>query len=181
MSLLAIAEPFLKMNRIRSLVTITSLFFVLFASPVAAVEPGSDKGKEVVGRVKATLYIGSNTQPGEWAEKYAFVSEETARQMREIEQMDFRFYRKLGEDTQAVFRSYENWLSPIKPSDEILLSFESRGFSADKGLRLDLEFWQNRRKIIQMNPILHSGKPLLILGPGWRGCRMIIAVELVEK
>ncbi len=181
MSLSAIPEPALNMNQIRSLVTIASLLFVLLASSVAAEEPNSDKGKEVVGRVKAALYIGTDTEPGEWADKYAIVSEETARKMRGIEQMDFRFYRKLGEDTQAVFRSYENWLAPIKPSDEILLSFESRGFSADKGLRLDLEFWQNRRKIIQMNPLLHAGKPLLILGPGWRGCRMIIAVELVGK
>ncbi|MGB1874849.1 MAG: hypothetical protein ACPIB0_09565 [Akkermansiaceae bacterium] len=169
------------MIRIRVLITIASLFAAMHSSPVAAEDRDSDKGKEVVGHIKATLYIGSDTEPGEWASKYPLVGEETAGQMRGIEQMDFRFYRKLGDDTQVVFRSYENWLAPIKPSDEILLSFESRGLSADNGLRLDLEFWQNRRKIIQINPVLNAGKPLLILGPSWRGCRMIIAVELVEK
>lgn len=169
------------MIRIRAALTILSLSSALLASPVDAKERDSDKGKEVVGRIQATLYIGSDTEPGEWAGKYPAVGEEAARQMRGIEQMNFRFYRKLGDDTQAVFRSYENWLAPIKPSDEILLSFESRGLAADNGLRLDLEFWQNRRKIIQINPVLHAGKPLLILGPRWRGCRIIIAVELVGK
>jgi len=100
--------------------------------------------------------------------------------LRGIQQMKFQHYRKLGTDIQPVFRSYENWLAPLKPSEEILLSFESRGRSGDGGLRLDLEFWQHRRKIMQMNPVLHTDKSLLILGPRWRGCSLIIAIELMN-
>jgi hypothetical protein len=140
----------------------------------------SDTGKEVVGKIKATLYLGSNSEPGEWANDYAVAGQEMASRLRGIEQMSFKHYRKLGADVQPVFRSYENWLAPLKPSEEILLSFESRGRSGADGLRLDLEFWQHRRKIMQMNPVLKSDKPLLILGPRWRGCSMIIAIELIE-
>lgn len=147
----------------------------------ANAEESTDKGKEIVGNIKATLYLGSDSEPGEWAEKYELPNEKTTARLTSIKQMKFAHYRKLGADIQPVFRSYENWLAPIKPSDEILLSYESRGQTADGGLRLDFEFWQHRQKIMQMNPVLYTGKPLLILGPRWRGCRMIIAVELADK
>ena len=159
---------------------IAALLAIAFCTS-ADVEGNTDKGKEVVGKIKATLYIGSDSELGEWAEKYAVVDQKTTAALSNIKQMKFTHYRKLGADIQPVFRSYENWLAPIKPSDEILLSYESRGQSADGGLRLDFEFWQHRQKIMQMNPVLYAGKPLLILGPRWRGCRMIIAVELAGK
>lgn len=160
--------------------SIAALFAIAF-SVSAYAEDNADKGKEIVGTIKATLYIGSDSDPGEWAEKYALADQKVTARLKGIKQMKFAHYRKLGADIQPVFRSYENWLAPIKPSDEILLSYESRGQSADGGLRLDFEFWQHRQKIMQMNPVLHMGKPLLILGPRWRGCRMIIAVELAGK
>lgn len=167
----------------------TKYLFPLFAALVlpcmvtssARAEQGaSDKGKEVVGKIKASLYLGSNSEPGDWAKDYATAGKEITTRLRGIKQLNFEHYRKLGVDVQPVFRSYENWLAPLKPSEEILLSFESRGRSGANGLRLDLEFWQHRRKIMQINPVLHADKPLLILGPRWRGCSLIIAIELVD-
>ena len=153
----------------------------IFTQPLSqGSQNGSDKGKEVVGKIKASLYLGSDSALEKWAEKYAPVEKEVTGRLRGIKQMRFQHYRKLGNDIQPVFRSYENWLTPLKPSEEILLSFESRGRSDDSGLRLDLEFWQHRRKIMQMTPVLHADKPLLILGPRWRGCSLIIAIELID-
>ena len=152
----------------------------LFTLPAHAQQSGSDKGKEVVGKVKATLYIGTDDGPEKLGENLAVVGEAVAKRLRSIKPMKFRHYRILGSDVQPVFRSYENWLSPLKPSEEILLSYESRGHSADGGLRLDLEFWQHRRKVMKSDPVLYPGKPLLILGPKWRGGSLIIAVELME-
>ncbi|NCF12647.1 MAG: hypothetical protein GWP68_04625 [Verrucomicrobiaceae bacterium] len=140
----------------------------LMLSSALADQNDSDKGKEVVGKIKASLYLGSDSALEKWAEKYAPVEKEVTGRLRGIKQMRFQHY------------SYENWLTPLKPSEEILLSFESRGRSDDGGLRLDLEFWQHRRKIMQMNPVLHADKPLLILGPRWRGCSLIIAIELID-
>ena len=143
----------------------------------------NDTGKEKVGQIKATLYIGTNDEPtklGDKAEKSTPVTATVIKQLQSIKKMHFKHYRQLGQDTQAVFRSYENWVSPLKPSEEILLSFESRGRSADGGLRLDLEFWQHRRKVMKSDPVLYMGRPLFILGPKWRGGTLIIAVELIE-
>ena len=146
--------------------------------------PTKDMGKERVGQIKATLYIGTNDELaklGDRAKKSAIVDEATIKRLQSIPKMRFKNYRRLGEDVQSVFRSYENWLSPLKPSEEILLSFESRGSSKDGGLKLDLEFWQQHRKVMKSDPVLHIGQPLIILGPKWRGGTLIIAVELISS
>lgn len=143
-------------------------------------QPSRDTGKEKVGQLKATLYIGTDNDATGLGKKAMPVTEATAKRLRSVEQMRFKTYRQLGHDTQPVFRSYENWLSPLKPSEEILLSFESRGRSSDGGLRLDLGLWQHRRKVMTSAPVFHKGKPLLILGPKWRGGTLIIAVELIS-
>jgi hypothetical protein len=181
MMTLHIAQHTRNMTRVLTMVISVTLMPWLMTSSARADQRHSDKGKEVVGNIKATLYIGMDSVPDEWAMKYPAPAGDVAAELRSIKQMKFRHYRKLGTDTQPVFRSYENWLAPIKPSEEILLSYESRGRAADGGLRLDLEFWQQRRKIMQMNAVLYVGKQLLILGPGWRGGRMIVAVELAGQ
>ncbi len=142
---------------------------------------GQDQGKEVVGKVKATLYVGTNGEGEKFGGKAQVAAAPVVKQLSAIKRMRFKHYWKLGDDTQPVFRSYENWLSPLKPSEDILLSFELNGKVSDGGLRLDLEFWQQKRKVMKSDPVLYKGRPLYILGPQWRGGRLIIAVELVEN
>lgn len=156
------------------------MILCLSLAPTLVLAEDQDKGKETVGRIKATLYIGTNGDVSMLGSKVTKVDADTAKHLGGIEKMQFKHYRKLGDDTKAVFRSYENWLTPLKPSEEILLSFESRGRSIEGGLRLDLELWQHRRKVMKSDPVLKKGRSLLILGPKWRGGTMIIAVELIE-
>lgn len=169
------------MTKILGLLTVLCLYLCLLVVSVRAEEGGPDKGKEVVGKIRATLYIGTDADPSSLGDKVSAVEEATAKRLRSVGKMNFKHYRKLGADTQPVYRSYENWLTPLKPSEEILLSFESRGRSSDGGLRLDLEFWQHRRKVMKSDPVLNKGRPLLILGPKWRGGTLIIAVELIKN
>lgn len=157
-----------------------TVFLFCLSQNLAFAQNTQDKGKETIGKVRATLYIGTNEDVAKLGTKLAPVDEKTSKRFQSIKAMRFDQYRMLGVDTQPVFRSYENWLAPLKPSEEILLSFESSGRSIDNGLRLDLEFWQQRRKVMKSNPTLYEGKPLLILGPPWRGGRLIISVELIN-
>jgi len=171
------------MTRLLAICLIFSLPLTLLHAEGTGKPTAKDTGKEKIGTIQATLYIGTNddiTKLGDKAKKSDAVADATVKQLQSIEKMRFKHYRQLGKDTQSVFRSYENWLSPLKPSEEILLSFESRGRSSDGGLRLDLEFWQHRRKVMKSDPVLQRGRPLLILGPKWRGGTIIIAVELIE-
>jgi hypothetical protein len=43
---------------------------------------------------------------------------------------------------------------------------------------LDLELWLSRKKIIKADARLEADRPLYLLGPEWRGGRLIIAVAL---
>jgi hypothetical protein len=45
-------------------------------------------------------------------------------------------------------------------------------------MRLDVELWLSRKKILKTDAAMEPDKPLLVLGPEWRGGRLIIAVEL---
>lgn len=154
---------------------------LMMAMPVNAAEDDADSGREPVGKIKATLYLGSDTTAEQLGDRLAPISQSMQKRLRNIKQMNFLHYYKLGADTQPIFRSYENWLTPLKPSEEILLSYESQGRAANDGMRLDLELWQHRRKVMKSNPVLQVGRPLLILGPKWRGGTLIIAVELLEN
>jgi len=148
-------------------------------SAVSAQETASDAGKEKIGKIRATVYYGTDGAVKELGKNATAVPEALSKKLTGIEKMRFKNYRKLGSDSQPVLRSYENWVSPLKPSEEIMLSFESRGVTNSTGLRLDLELWQHKRKVMKSDPVLYQNRPLYILGPKWRDGRLIIAVELI--
>lgn len=148
-------------------------------NPVSAQEAVSDAGKEKIGKIKATVYYGTDGVVTKLGKNATVVPDAVSKRLKGIEKMRFKNYRQLGTDSQPVLRSYENWVSPLKPSEEIMLSFESRGVTGNTGLRLDLELWQHKRKVMKSDPVLYQNRPLYILGPKWRDGRLIIAVELI--
>lgn len=156
------------------------IFLLALVAPSATSSAKNDSGKEVIGKLKATLYIGTNGDISKLGNNLTKVDHGTVKRLRQIGKMRFTEYRKLGADVQPIFRTYENWLAPLKPSEEILLSFEAQGRSKAGGIRLDLEFWQLRRKVMKSNQLILPGQPLFIRGPKWRGGTLIIAVELAD-
>jgi len=159
---------------------IPSLMFFLSLAFLHAQEAGKDIGKDEIGRIKTTVYFGTNGELGDLGKNTTPVPSAELKRLQGITKMRFKHYRMLGNDSRSVLRSYENWASPLKPSEEIMLSFESGGRTAKGGLRLDLEFWQHKRKVMKSDPVLYKNRPLLILGPQWRGGRLIISVELIK-
>lgn len=158
---------------------IIRLFSILFLLSMLGVQ-ANDLGKEVVGRLEVNIYFATNGDAaiaGASAKKLAAPMEA---KLRALKSPRFASYRFIGNDRQPVFRSYENWLTPIKGSDELLLSFEPRGEVKNGKLMLDLEFWQSKKKIMKAGPTLSKGKPLYIFGPKWRGGRLIMEIQLVE-
>lgn len=144
------------------------------ASALAQADPGKDE----IGQVSVTVYHGTNGDPAAAGARAKPVSEEVAKRLAGEERLKFDHYSELGKDAKPLFRSYENWAQPLSPSDEILLRFEAQSGLADQRMRLDLELWLSRKKILKTDANMQLGKPLLVLGPEWRGGRMIIAVEL---
>ena len=142
---------------------------------------GADPGRDVVGQLAVRVYFGTDEDPSVAGERAAEVADETAERLQAQEQLKFDHYRELGHDKKPVFRSYENWAQPIKGSDEILCRFEVQKRLAEESIRLDLELWLSRKKVLKSGILLAVGKPVLVLGPEWRGGRLIISVELEPK
>lgn len=141
----------------------------------------SDPGQAKIGWVQVTVYHATNGDPKAAGEKAVPISQKTADRLRKEEKLRFSHYRILGQDTQALLRSYESWAEPLKPSDEILVRFEAQGNPTKQTAILDLELWLGRKKTVKTDARLEGDKPLFVLGPEWRGGRLIIAVALAQE
>lgn len=162
----------------RTLVTLALAVCALFSGgPASALE---DTGRESVGKLEVTVYFASNGDPAAAGGQAQEVSKEIRDRLRSEEKLKFVHYRALGTETQPIFRSYENWAQPLKPSDEILVRFETRTQPSKSSVFLDLELWLARKKILKTDATLEAGRPLYVLGPEWRGGRLIIAVGLAS-
>ncbi len=140
-----------------------------------------DPGQAKIGLVTVTVYHATNGDPGAAGEKALPVTKETADRLRGEVKLRFNHYRLLGQDTQPVLRSYESWAQPLKPSHEVLVRFEAQGRPTKQSALLDLELWLGRKKIVKTDARLEGDKPLFMLGPEWRGGRLIIAVALAAQ
>jgi hypothetical protein len=140
-----------------------------------------DAGKEKIGLVSVTVYYATHGDAKAAGEKTAAVPQKTAERLRKEEKLRFKTYRMLGQDTQALLRSYESWAQPLKPSDEVMVRFEAQGKPTQQTAVLDLELWLGRNKTVKTDARLEVDLPLYVLGPEWRGGRLIIAVALVQE
>ena len=138
----------------------------------------TDPGKDVIGMVTVTVYHATNGDAGAAGQRAKAASAEIVKRLSGEQKLKFAHYRELGKDTKPLFRSYENWAQPLPPSDEILLRFEAQSQLSKEQRRLDIELWLSRKKILKTDAAMEPGKPLLVLGPEWRGGRLIIAAEL---
>lgn len=138
----------------------------------------TDPGKDVIGTVTVTVYYATNGDPAVAGPRAKAVGGEVAARLGREERLKFSKYMELGKDTKPLFRSYENWAQPLPPSDEILLRFEAQSKLSKELMRLDVELWLSRKKILKTDAAMEPDKPLLVLGPEWRGGRLIISVEL---
>jgi hypothetical protein len=152
-----------------------SLWLLLVGSAIGVEDPG----RTAVGKVSVTVYYATDGDPQAAGAKTLAVKGEAADRLRLDPRLRFAHYRLLGIDRQALLRSYESWAQPLKPSDEVLVRFEAQGWPTENSAVLDLELWLARKKIIKTDVRLDEGRPLFMLGPEWRGGRLIIAIELV--
>lgn len=153
---------------------------------LALVSPGvssaqEDPGKTKVARLSVKVYHATDGDPKAAGEKAQIVDKETERRLNAEQRLRYKHYRLIGHDQQPLLRSYESWAQPLKPSDEVLVRFEAQGQPTRKSAVLDLELWLGRKKIVKTDARLEGDRPLFVLGPEWRGGRLIIAVALAPE
>lgn len=139
---------------------------------------GDDLGKTVVGSVSVKVFYATDGDAAAAGAKAVALGQALEQRLRSEAKLRFKHYRLLGEDIQPLFRSYENWAQPLKPSDEVLVRFDARSKPTESSTRLDVELWLSRKKILKTDVLLEGDRPLFMLGPEWRGGRLIIAVSL---
>jgi hypothetical protein len=144
---------------------------------IAAADDG-DPGKDVIGKVSVTVYYGTDADPAAAGPRATEVPKGIEKTLSADPRLRFKHYRQLGKDAQSLYKSYENWAQPFRDSKEVMLRFEAQSVLANGVMRLDLELWLSRKKIFKTDAPLTPGKPLLVLGPEWRGGRLILAIEL---
>jgi hypothetical protein len=157
--------------------TLPVLFVLLLAFPAAA----QDRGRDVLRQLEVEVIFASDGDIEAAGPRAKELDRSTIQQLKDQDLLRFKDYRLLGSDKKPVFRSYENWAEPISGSDEILCRFEVGTVVSKSSLRMDLELWLSRKKILKSGIALVDGKPVYVLGPEWRGGRLIIAMELLPK
>jgi len=144
-----------------------------------ALTQAADTGKDVIGKLQVDLFFATNSDNTS-ALKYKPAPAAVVKKFSSSKELKYTKYFHMGKDTQNILRSYENWASPLRPSETILMSFQPANKPQSKNLKLDLELWQSKKKIMKGSPNLSVGKSLVIAGPNWRGGRLIIQVKLLS-
>ena len=137
----------------------------------------ADTGKESIGQLKVSLFHGTD---GKAASGGKSVTEAVSANLQRTAALKFQNYSLIGEDVQDILRSYEMWAKPSRTDEQFMVSYEPLGSKMKNSIRLDLELWWQKRKILKTDPLLKIGEPLYIRGPEWRKGRLIIAVELLK-
>jgi hypothetical protein len=154
---------------------------MLALAPFAWADDETDSGRTPIGAIAVTVYHATDGDPKAAGPRAVDVDETTANRFRGEKRLRFRHYRRLGADTQPLLRSYESWAEPFKPSHELLVRFEAQGKPAADSASLDLELWLSGKKTIKTYSVIERARPLLVLGPEWRGGRLIIEVAMAPS
>ena len=155
------------------------LALAFFWAAGAGLLAAQDPGKEAVARLRTVLLFGTNDDMSKVVPEAKAADNGHSLRMQLLKDLHFKSYGLVGSDTQPVWRSYTNWASPMKGSDEILLSFEPNSEAEADGVKLDLELWQGKSKVMKTDHPFKTGKWLYIAGPEWRGGRLIVGIELL--
>ena len=135
---------------------------------------------ETIGVMSVTLIFATNEDPKAAGDLAKEVAAAEVKKLQAIKELKFSHYRLMGSDTPDILKGYESWATPLRPSKEILVSFQPIKRAGDGKVQMVLEYWQSKRKIFSTNPTLLKGKTLYLLGPEWRKGRLILAVK-IEK
>ena len=139
-----------------------------------------DPGMEPIGSLGVELFYATNDDVKLAGDQAQEVAKQQVKALKGIKELSFSDYRRLGADRPTILRGYESWATPLKPSKEILVSFQPIKREGPGRIQMVLEYWQSERKVFSTNPVLTKGKSLYLLGPEWRKGRLILAVKILN-
>ena len=135
---------------------------------------------EAIGSMSVQLMYATDGDPEVAGDLAKEVSSENVKKLQAIEKLKFKHYKLMGTDKPDILKGYESWATPLRPSKEILISFQPIKRTGDDKMQMVLEYWQSKRKVFTTDPVLTTGKILYLLGPEWRKGGLILAVKIEE-
>lgn len=157
-------------------------FLVFISIPALLIADlfAQDPGMEPIGSLGVELFYATNDDVKLAGDQAQEVAKDQVKALKAIKELSFNHYRRLGGDRPTILRGYESWATPLKPSKEILVSFQPIKREGPGKMQMVLEYWQSKRKVFSTNPVLTKGKSLYLLGPEWRKGRLILAVKVLN-
>lgn len=155
------------------------LLFCTTAFAIFSANAESKTGKESVARLRTILLYGTNDDLTKVVPEAKPAKKEHGTRMELLKDLNFKNYGLLGSEVKPIWRSYTNWSTPMKGSDQIMVSFEPHSEAKPDEVKLDLELWQKDVKVMKTTLPLKKGKWVYIAGPKWRGGRLIVGIELL--
>jgi hypothetical protein len=156
------------------------LILLLFALTSVAPLRAADPEDKVVGLLDGLLFFATNDKVSDVTEEM----QEAAATLDPKMMADLRLrlakafpdqknYQLLGRHTQNVLQQYESW---VVPSKDLCLKIDSRGPTADNGIKLHVQLWQEKKVLVKCDAVLKPANPVFIGGPNWRGGRLVFVV-----
>lgn len=149
--------------------------FLVFLAPVLFAQ---DPGKLSIGELTVKLIFASNGDVKAAGDLAKELPADEIKELQKIDELKFKAYRLLGSDSPDILKGYENWATPLRPSKEILVSFQPLERIGHDKIQMVMEYWQGKQKILSTNPTLTKGKTLNLLGPEWRKGRLILSLKI---
>ena len=151
-----------------------NLIVFLSSLLILATSLSADPGKEVTANLSGTLIYGADiVEDGKKP-----LSGALREVIKKDSDLSHQHYYELGKDHTSVYKAYESWLRPLKPSEKFMVKCEPKA-KTSKGQKLVMSFWLDKEIVFSTDVIdLAYDVPVLISGPKWREGKVIIAVQL---
>ncbi|YCM44196.1 hypothetical protein V2O64_23085 [Verrucomicrobiaceae bacterium 227] len=138
-----------------------------------------DPGTEAIGTMSVELIYATNGKVDVAGLITKELDSDRIKALQAVKELKFSEYRLLGSDVSNILNGYEGWATPLRPSKEILVSFQPIKRGGGDRMQMVLEYWQGKQKVFATNPTLTKGKAFYLVGPKWREGRVIIAVKIL--
>jgi len=140
---------------------------------------GQDPGTEAIGTMSVELIYATDGEVDVAGLATKELEPKMVEALQAVKELKFSEYRLLGSDVSNILNGYEGWATPLRPSKEILVSFQPIKRVDGDHMQMVLEYWQGKQKMFATNPTLTKGKAFYLVGPRWREGRVIIAVKIL--
>jgi hypothetical protein len=161
-----------------------SWFAVLWVAVMHSLSAQTDESKnqttnEIMAQLRVTIFLGTHEATYSHNCNLKEVSSEELSRLNNQQHFNFKYYKKLGEDTQPIYKNKENHAKPLCYCEEIMIQFEPISPWHNQQINIDLELWIHKQKVLKAITPMKREHCVFLQGPKWRKGTIIIEVSVL--